>query len=692
VLVAQGGIEAQNAWPRLAEYFARFQLNLDLSCSLEVLAPSLSRRPLMIRPPSEVERRGRLIAAQEINDDANCEADHNLDWDGDDGLDNNDDAENNNVQIMPTAHASKAARERERSQAEKMKKISLLCKAAELYKGRPVNMKNVAFETHPIRHPGSSTQSNREKSSLLEVSIVVFGPEPDDASSDDGSVRDEYKQSQHLNKSKSDKSASLQLIRMVNGIPLIDSPEAIACGLVQKVSNNGPNWNSFGLDVALKTQDSAIAGDDTPTFSVQDSAQVAPFFRESAHSLFYDKSRHEDDESSVNNDTFDPDNIRRKRKKERSSMLSLLPAALRLGEALMIVQIRAKPYALPLPTLSKVYTRERVPLFYIVHILISAIFSSQGRLPLNDKGINDALENGISSCLRSLQRTNSSLLLTAHQLKRVERDAKYVPSVAGAIASVLCRSKHRGLYEHAMNIMSGWDGDVKKMGIPPFDQAIQAGRPTNMRSSNQVTNPSEIAHEREVCRVDALRPLLERRLRFVVSEEFKDAKKEKIRKEREDEVALLKKERAREASRQRRALETDGMNSDCFGSDLSVECHSLSRRKASRPSHSDFESEVSSPEILSFRRRSRQGVIVKNTNHSDASDSSYNAGRGKWTAGQTGTRSPANFASNDGFDSDNENTKTAHDPGSFCKTGGFSSDDSCWSNQYGMVMPGSFFR
>ena len=80
---------------------------------------------------------------------------------------------------------------------------------------------------------------------------------------------------------------------------------------------------------------------------------------------------------------------------------------------------------------------------------------------MNDKGINDALENGITSCLRSLQRTNPKLLLTAHQLKRVERDLKYVPSVAGAIASVLCRSKQRGLFEHAASVMAGWDKEVK---------------------------------------------------------------------------------------------------------------------------------------------------------------------------------------------------------------------------------------
>jgi hypothetical protein len=53
--ITQGGMEAQKAWPRLAEYFARFQLSLGLQCSLQVMAPSLSPRPLFIRPVCEKE-------------------------------------------------------------------------------------------------------------------------------------------------------------------------------------------------------------------------------------------------------------------------------------------------------------------------------------------------------------------------------------------------------------------------------------------------------------------------------------------------------------------------------------------------------------------------------------------------------------------------------------------------------------
>ena len=53
--IRQGGIDAQKAWPRLVEYFAQFQLNLGLRCSLEVIAPSLSPYTLFIRPICEKE-------------------------------------------------------------------------------------------------------------------------------------------------------------------------------------------------------------------------------------------------------------------------------------------------------------------------------------------------------------------------------------------------------------------------------------------------------------------------------------------------------------------------------------------------------------------------------------------------------------------------------------------------------------
>lgn len=179
----------------------------------------------------------------------------------------------------------------------------------------------------------------------------------------------------------------------------------------------------------------------------------------------------------------------------------------------------------------------------------------QGRLPLNDKGINDALENGLADCLRSLQQSNPGLLLTAQQLKKVERDMKYVPAVTGAIASVLGRSLRTcSVMDNAMDITSRWDDGEKAMrlkyGMELRTVCARAG--TTIRSNA----------EDERAKVEALRSALERRLRFIVSNELKDAtknyEKEQQKKAREEFLASRKKIKK---------LASDGMKGDCFDSE-----------------------------------------------------------------------------------------------------------------------------
>ncbi len=55
---------------------------------------------------------------------------------------------------------------------------------------------------------------------------------------------------------------------------------------------------------------------------------------------------------------------------------------------------------------------------------------------MNDAAIDTALQAGLNACLRSLQETNPSLLLTPSQLKKTERDVLYVPSIASAFAAM----------------------------------------------------------------------------------------------------------------------------------------------------------------------------------------------------------------------------------------------------------------
>lgn len=181
----------------------------------------------------------------------------------------------------------------------------------------------------------------------------------------------------------------------------------------------------------------------------------------------------------------------------------------------------------------------------------------QGRLPLNDKGINDALENGLADCLRSLQQSNPELLLTAQQLKKVERDMKYVPAVTGAIASVLGRSLRTSVIDNAMDITSRWDDGEKAMRLKygmelrtvPIMGRARAG--TTIRSNA----------EDERAKVETLRSALERRLRFIVSDELKDAAKN-------DEKEQQKKAREEFASSRKKIkkLASDDMKGDCFDS------------------------------------------------------------------------------------------------------------------------------
>lgn len=64
----------------------------------------------------------------------------------------------------------------------------------------------------------------------------------------------------------------------------------------------------------------------------------------------------------------------------------------------------------------------------------------QGRLPIGNKAIDDALEIGITQCLQQLQKTNPNLLLTAAELRKAECDSRYVPAIALALATILSNS------------------------------------------------------------------------------------------------------------------------------------------------------------------------------------------------------------------------------------------------------------
>jgi len=363
VIIFKGGEEAKRVWPRLAEYFARFQLSIDLPCSIELKAPTLQTIPLYIRPPVEMERRGNRNSTLGNESDSNNSNDGDdkldqYDWEGGDGFDENSlSTANTTTKNHKEPKLTKAAKKRAEAELQQKRKLSLLCKAASTYQRRPdLKLGNVAHSTQPIRRNSGKSSESPKNGPVLEIGLIVFGPQPEynDDSDNEDDIRNQNDTNQ-LDNSSDSAAAKLQVVRMVNGIPLLDSSEALACGVVKKISSNTSNWNSFGLNLQNSEQsDLDTIEENTITFDLKDSAQVAPFLKSTTHSLFRGQSQIDDKSSSEDGDS-DVENIRGgKRKKKEGHVKCILPASLRLGDVLMVVQIRATPSALPLPTLSKV--------------------------------------------------------------------------------------------------------------------------------------------------------------------------------------------------------------------------------------------------------------------------------------------------------------------------------------------------
>jgi hypothetical protein len=378
----QGGPTAAMAWPRLAEYFARFKLSLGIPCSLEVLAPTLSRVPLWVRPATTTNdtylQMNKLNTMKNISNNSskkktkknpsptNASDDifelHNDQWYDQlesDAVktDDTDDESGRNAKGVAVATA--------KTDCGRLG----IWKAAQVFLGRAIDIENVAHVIVPIRAKKAKGKAKRKNQAnvgpKLEVDVIVHGPDDEfdeyAKDTDFGDARsgsDDDESATMLDNIMSkvggptgNPSASMVLVRMVNKIPLLDSAEAVCCGLVQGLASKKRMWNSFGLDVGLKHDPTNVGK--LPTFELRDSEQVAPFFKNGAHNLL---EKNDDEESdTVSDDEFDEENalegIKRKRRPKRRH---LMPASVRLGNVLVIAQIHAEPTTLPLPTLSKV--------------------------------------------------------------------------------------------------------------------------------------------------------------------------------------------------------------------------------------------------------------------------------------------------------------------------------------------------
>lgn len=322
------------AWPRVAEYFARFKLSVGLTCSLEVLASTLSRLPLLIRPSNE----NNMLKNENILKVDNEESHYNCVF-------NDEETESRPLrgQDIPQSVV-----ERKVPTNDDCARFNVW-KAAQIYLGRSILLKNVAHTVVPIRFEKNFTCNGPK----LEVGIIVHEEAHDDED-EEGEVEGEEQEMR-----AADETGKLVLIRMVNRIPLLDCSEAAACGLVQGIVTKKRMWRSFGLEVSSRTEPKNKMK--LPTFHIRDSDQVAPFFQKRVHEAFHDDSESEDQHSYAESLSEEDENasdnsthvFRRKRKRVKRRDI-LLPAKVRLANVLVILQIHANPALLPLPTLSKV--------------------------------------------------------------------------------------------------------------------------------------------------------------------------------------------------------------------------------------------------------------------------------------------------------------------------------------------------
>ncbi len=449
----QGGACATMAWPRLAEYLQRFQLSIGLGCSLEVLAPTLSSVPLCIRN------------LQSVTYDVQQEDAKEEVWtDGftDSGLFRTDKTAKHTRPKVPT---TKAKRE-----GEEEKRKEWMCKAAQHYLGRTVQECNVAHSIVPIRGIAlPSSHTTKQKTSkrtatadmpMLEVDLIVCGGIESEKDFEEISNQDPFSETE----STPDDSAMITLVRMVNRIPLLDSAEAEACGVAQSIASKKRIWHSFGLEVNRIAPEPGTNCAKRLQFAVRDSDQVAPFFHKSNHSRKHvtEDETDDDDGGSSDEPELRPNNTLRRRRKK--GHVALLPAAQRLGNILAVIQIHAKPSTLPLPTLSK------------------------GRLPSDHVAIDNAIEVALTDCLRKLQASNPTLLLTAGELRVAERDARYIPAVSEALSSILLRSTNAAevdnlLHEKVQNWDSNGRVDRNLRDHPDADMMLTRLLDTQIRTS-----------------------------------------------------------------------------------------------------------------------------------------------------------------------------------------------------------------
>jgi hypothetical protein len=470
-IVVPGGEGTKRAWPRLAEYFARFHLSIGIKCSLEVLAPFFSNVPLFIRPPIEFELKNRTIA-DGIQDDKKENSDFNdfVDINGiignhskmnQIGHNNEEDSKmkernswHNNaedavftdrINIVKNVKSSSKREDLVIQQRKEMKN------AFSSYLKTDVDIKNVAHSCQKIRRIPNESTVESESNSTLEVDVVIC-PHEDFFNDVDNGEQDEKRHDDMRTKtqercqmaSEDCSNAKLMVIRMVNRIPLLDNVEASACGVVRGVCRS-VLWNTIGLEISANEVFSKDRSSlQAPTYSLRDSAHVAPFLTgKRNHSVYKFETS---DEGLCSDTDSQIENLVQKDKKRKKNEVTLQPVGLRMGHVYVMVQFNAEPTELPLPTLSK------------------------GRLPMNDDAIDKALQNGILSCFRSLQQTSPELFLSSTQLKQTELNAMYIPALSQGISSMIVSCSDKLLKTRLLKLTQKKNETIPNISLSEADE------------------------------------------------------------------------------------------------------------------------------------------------------------------------------------------------------------------------------
>lgn len=349
----KGGVAAKLAWPRLNEYFIRFRLCSKLNFELDVFAPTLSKVPIHIRRrTADIHQPNNISVFENKKHRQTIQLNHPSD-DWMDPLD--DDKEDKEYYFAePFERREKRSKEvlnKNRMIERDVNRLDFFNAMKSYWPSRNIIYDNIAYSARNVTKKYTEKETSRVKETKknpqiqLEVKIAVC-PHLDEEKIGDKSNRPSYNIPNDI-PSNDDKAARLKLVRIVNGVPVMESAEAQSCGLVHGVTNKDV-WGSYGLDIDRRTSLALDANTLNLSFQLHDSNIIAPFINKNPNhkQLKLNKS-----------ERIHKRNREEEKCEQRRKILpnqDLRSASLRIGTILVVVEIHAAPSSLPLPTLSKV--------------------------------------------------------------------------------------------------------------------------------------------------------------------------------------------------------------------------------------------------------------------------------------------------------------------------------------------------